>query len=87
MVMSHVVFCHSIGETGISWHVFQKNSHKTQESKISGMSDVPVKRYTSVLPIQGIKFFRPLTIISKICCKHDHVRQTCQLYNPDHGVS
>ena len=28
---------------GVSWHVFQKNAHKTQESLISGMSDIPVK--------------------------------------------
>ena len=33
-----------LGETGVSWHVFQKNAHKTQESLISGMSDVLVKR-------------------------------------------
>ena len=24
-----------VGETGVSWHVFQKNAHKTQESLIS----------------------------------------------------
>ena len=35
-------FC--IGETGVSWHVFQKNAHKTQENLMSGMSDVLVKR-------------------------------------------
>ena len=34
----------TVGETGVSWHVFQKNAHKTQESLISGMSDVLVKR-------------------------------------------
>ena len=28
-----------VGETGVSWHIFQKNAHKTQESLISGMSD------------------------------------------------
>ena len=28
-----------LGETGVSWHIFQKNAHKTQESLISGMSD------------------------------------------------
>ena len=33
-----------VGETGVSWHFFQKNAHKTQESLISGMSDVLVKR-------------------------------------------
>ena len=33
-----------VGETGVSWHVFQKNAHKTQESLISGMSDALVKR-------------------------------------------
>ena len=33
-----------VGETGVSWHVFQKNAHKTQESLLSGMSDVLVKR-------------------------------------------
>ena len=32
--------CMFIGETAVSWHVFQKNAHKTQESLISGMSDV-----------------------------------------------
>ena len=37
-------YCLAIGETGVSWHVFQKNAHKTQESLISGMSDVLVKR-------------------------------------------
>ena len=31
------------------------------------------RRY--VLPIQGIKMFRPLMIISKICRKHDHVKR------------
>ena len=34
----------TVGESGVSWHVFQKNAHKTQESLISGMSDIPVKR-------------------------------------------
>ena len=29
----------NVGESGVSWHVFQKNAHKTQESLISGMSD------------------------------------------------
>ena len=29
---------------GVSWHVFHKNAHKTQESLISAMSDVLVKR-------------------------------------------
>ena len=33
-----------VGESGVSWHVFQKNAHKTQESLISGMSDIPVQR-------------------------------------------
>ena len=37
-------FISEIGETGVSSHVFQKNAHKTQESLISGMSDVLVKR-------------------------------------------
>ena len=35
-----------VGETGVtsSWHVFQKNAHKTQESLLSGMSDVPSEK-------------------------------------------
>ena len=32
-----------VGEMGVSWHVSQKTSPKTQESLISGMSDIPVK--------------------------------------------
>ena len=47
--------CQPVGETVVSWHVFQKIAHKTQQSLISGMSDTSEKLGTSMLPIQGIK--------------------------------
>ena len=75
-MMNTVLTVVTVGETGISWHVFQKNAHKTQESLISGMSDILCEKVDIyMLPIQGIKMFRPFTIISKICRQHDHVKR------------
>ena len=37
-----------VGETGVSWHVFQKNAHKTQESLLLGMSDVLVSEKVEI---------------------------------------
>ena len=63
---------------------FQKNAHKTQESLISGMSDVLVKRYTSMLPIQGIKNVRPVRLFQKSAV---NMTMSNVPTNPNHGVS
>ena len=43
MMRIQLTMC-TVGETGVCWHIFQKNAHKTLKSLISGMNDVLVKR-------------------------------------------